>query len=325
MPIEGSDSVDKIFFTYRIPAEGMLLLKNYEVTGNTQDRFLTGPEIVKGAKDASALITLLSDKIDSQIIAALPKLKVIANYAVGFNNIDIQAARDRNITVTNTPGVLTDATADLAMALLLATSRRIVEGDKFVREHRFEGWKPNLLTGPSLKGKNLGIIGLGRIGKALAHRARAFGLNVVYHNRKPLLKSEEEELGVKQLSLQELLRNSDFLSIHVPLTSETHHLLNEKKLSLLKPEAIVINTSRGAVIDEKALIKALREKKIAGAGLDVYEEEPAVPRELIELPNVVLLPHLGSATNEARREMAIMVGRNVAAVLEGKEPPNRVV
>lgn len=325
MPIEGSDSVDKIFFTYRIPAEGMLLLKNYEVTGNTQDRFLTGPEIVKGAKDASALITLLSDKIDSQIIAALPKLKVIANYAVGFNNIDIQAARDRNITVTNTPGVLTDATADLAMALLLATSRRIVEGDKFVREHRFEGWKPNLLTGPSLMGKNLGIIGLGRIGKALAHRARAFGLNVVYHNRKPLLKSEEEELGVKQLSLQELLRNSDFLSIHVPLTSETHHLLNEKKLSLLKPEAIVINTSRGAVIDEKALIKALREKKIAGAGLDVYEEEPAVPRELIELPNVVLLPHLGSATNEARREMAIMVGRNVAAVLEGKEPPNRVV
>jgi len=227
--------------------------------------------------------------------------------------------------VTNTPGALTDATADLTMALLLATSRRIVEGDRLVRERKFEGWKPGLLKGPALKGKILGIIGMGRIGKTVASRAHAFGMNIVYYNRKPLLQSEEEELCVKHVSLEELLKSSDFISLHVPLMGETYHLLNEKRLSLIKPESIIINTSRGAVIDEKALIKALKDGKLAGAGLDVYEEEPFVPQELIDLPNVVLLPHLGSATNEARREMAIMVGRNVAAVLEGKEPPNLVI
>lgn len=317
--------MDKIFYTYRIPDEGMLLLKNYEISGNNEDRFLSKEEIIKGARDASALISLLSDRIDSEVISSLPKLKVIANYAVGYNNIDIEEARKRGIRVTNTPGALTDATADLTMALLLATSRRIVEGDRLVRERKFEGWKPGLLKGPALKGKILGIIGMGRIGKAVASRAKAFGMNILYHNRKPLLQSEEEELCVKHVSLEELLKSSDFISLHVPLMGETYHLLNEKRLSLLKPEAIIINTSRGAVIDEKALIKALKDGKIAGAGLDVYEEEPFVPQELIDLPNVVLLPHLGSATNEARREMAIMVGRNVAAVLEGKEPPNLVI
>ncbi len=317
--------MDKIFYTYRIPDEGMLLLKNYEISGNNEDRFLSKEEIIKGARDASALISLLSDRIDSEVISSLPKLKVIANYAVGYNNIDIEEARRRGIRVTNTPGALTDATADLTMALLLATSRRIVEGDRLVRERKFEGWKPGLLKGPALKGKILGIIGMGRIGKAVASRAKAFGMNILYHNRKPLLQSEEEELCVKHVSLEELLKSSDFISLHVPLMGETYHLLNEKRLSLLKPEAIIINTSRGAVIDEKALIKALKDGKIAGAGLDVYEEEPFVPQELIDLPNVVLLPHLGSATNEARREMAIMVGRNVAAVLEGKEPPNPVI
>lgn len=317
--------MDKIFYTYRIPDEGMLLLKNYEISGNNEDRFLSKEEIIKGARDASALISLLSDRIDSEVISSLPKLKVIANYAVGYNNIDIEEAKRRKIRVTNTPGALTDATADLTMALLLATSRRIVEGDRLVREHKFEGWKPGLLKGPALKGKILGIIGMGRIGKAVAGRAKAFGMNILYHNRKPLLQSEEEELCVKHVSLEELLKSSDFISLHVPLMGETYHLLNEKRLSLLKPEAIIINTSRGAVIDEKALIKALKDGKLAGAGLDVYEEEPFVPQELIDLPNVVLLPHLGSATNEARREMAIMVGRNVAAVLEGKEPPNPVI
>lgn len=317
--------MDKIFYTYRIPDEGMLLLKNYEISGNNEDRFLSKEEIIKGARDASALISLLSDRIDSEVISSLPKLKVIANYAVGYNNIDIEEARKRGIRVTNTPGALTDATADLTMALLLATSRRIVEGDRLVRERKFEGWKPGLLKGPALKGKILGIIGMGRIGKTVASRAQAFGMNIVYHNRKPLLQSEEEELCVKHVSLEELLKSSDFISLHVPLMGETYHLLNEKRLSLIKPESIIINTSRGAVIDEKALIKALKDGKLAGAGLDVYEEEPFVPQELIDLPNVVLLPHLGSATNEARREMAIMVGRNVAAVLEGKEPPNPVI
>jgi len=256
---------------------------------------------------------------------SLPRLKVIANYAVGFNNIDIETARQRGVRVTNTPGVLTDATADLAFGLILATSRRIVESDRFVREHRFNGWKPDLFTGPSLADKNLGIVGLGRIGKAVAIRAKAFGMKVVYHNRKPMLPEEEEALGVRHMSLEDLLRISDFLSLHVPLTAETRHMLNEKRISMMKREAIIINTARGALIDEEYLIKALRDGRIAAAGLDVYEEEPFISQELLDLPNVVLLPHVGSATHEARRAMSIMVGRNVAAVLEGKEPPNVVV
>ena len=317
--------MDKVFFTYKIPDEGLLLLKGYDIYGNTEDRFLKKEEIIREGKDASALITLLSDKIDSEVISSLPKLKVIANYAVGYNNIDIEEARKRGVRVTNTPEVLTDATADLTMALILATSRRIVEGDSFIRERKFVGWKPDLLTGPSLSGKNLGIIGLGRIGKAVAKRARVFGMNVFYFNRKPLLSQEEERLNVRHMSLEELLKSSDFLSLHAPLTKETYHLLNEKRLSLMKPGAILVNTARGEIIDESALIKALKTGRLAAAGLDVYEEEPYVPQELIELNNVVLLPHIGSATSEARKEMAIIVGRNVAAVLEGKEPPNPVV
>jgi len=270
-------------------------------------------------------VTLLSDKIDAEVFESLPKLKVIANYAVGYNNIDIDEARKRGIRVTNTPEVLTDATADLTLSLMLAVSRRIVEADRFVREHRFVGWKPDLFTGPSLSGKTLGIIGLGRIGKAVAERAKAFGMNIVYCNRKPLLPSEEEKFNVRYLSLEELLRSSDFISLHVPLTRETYHLLNEKRLSMIKTGAVLINTARGPIVNEAALIESLRSGRLAAAGLDVYEEEPEVPQELIDLGNVVLLPHIGSATKEARTEMAIMVGRNVAAVLEGKEPPNPVV
>ncbi|MDD3680026.1 D-glycerate dehydrogenase [Mesotoga sp.] len=317
--------MDKIFFTYKIPDEGMLLLKRFDVEVNTEDRFLQKEEIIQKAKDAAGLVTLLSDKIDAEVFESLPKLKVIANYAVGYNNIDIDEARKRGIRVTNTPEVLTDATADLTLSLMLAVSRRIVEADRFVREHRFVGWKPDLFTGPSLSGKTLGIIGLGRIGKAVAERAKAFGMNIVYCNRKPLLPSEEEKFNVRYLSLEELLRSSDFISLHVPLTRETYHLLNEKRLSMIKTGAVLINTARGPIVNEAALIESLRSGRLAAAGLDVYEEEPEVPQELIDLGNVVLLPHIGSATKEARTEMAIMVGRNVAAVLEGKEPPNPVV
>jgi len=303
----------------------MLLLKRFDVEVNTEDRFLQKEEIIQKAKDAAGLVTLLSDKIDAEVFESLPKLKVIANYAVGYNNIDIDEARKRGIRVTNTPEVLTDATADLTLSLMLAVSRRIVEADRFVREHRFVGWKPDLFTGPSLSGKTLGIIGLGRIGKAVAERAKAFGMNIVYCNRKPLLPSEEEKFNVRYLSLEELLRSSDFISLHVPLTRETYHLLNEKRLSMIKTGAVLINTARGPIVNEAALIESLRSGRLAAAGLDVYEEEPEVPQELIDLGNVVLLPHIGSATKEARTEMAIMVGRNVAAVLEGKEPPNPVV
>ena len=317
--------MQKICVTYKLPEEGLRLLRRYELKVNAQDRFLNRSELIDFAEEAHALVTLLSDQIDREVIGRLENLKIIANYAVGFNNIDIVAAKERGIVVSNTPGVLTEATADLTMALILATTRRLVEGDRFVRRGLFDGWKPELLLGVSLKDRILGIIGLGRIGKAVVQRAKAFGMKVVYHNRMPASKKEEKALSVEYRSLEDLLKVSDVVSVHVPLTKESRHLIGSSKLKLMKPTAVLINTSRGAVIDEQALIQFLSEKRIFAAGLDVLENEPEIPRALRELDNVVLLPHLGSATRETRMEMALMVARNVIAVLNGKRPPNRVV
>jgi glyoxylate reductase len=317
--------VQKISVTYKLPEEGLRLLRRYDLKVNAEDRFLSKPELIDFAYNADALITLLSDQIDREVIERLENLKVIANYAVGFNNIDIVAAKERGVVVTNTPGVLTEATADLTMALILATTRRLVEGDRFVRRGLFDGWKPELLLGVSLKDRVLGIIGLGRIGKAVVQRAKAFGMKVVYHNRMPASKKEEKALSVEYKSLEDLLKLSDVVSVHVPLTKETRHLIGSSRLKLMKPTGVLINTSRGAVIDEQALIQFLRERRIFAAGLDVFENEPEIPYALRELDNVVLLPHLGSATRETRMEMALMVARNVIAVLNGKRPPNRVV
>lgn len=317
--------MQKVCVTYKLPEEGLRLLRRYELKVNAQDRFLNRSELIDFAEEAHALVTLLSDQIDREVIGRLENLKIIANYAVGFNNIDIVAAKERGIVVSNTPGVLTEATADLTMALILATTRRLVEGDRFVRRGLFDGWKPELLLGVSLKDRILGIIGLGRIGKAVVQRAKAFGMKVVYHNRMPASKKEEKALSVEYRSLEDLLKVSDVVSVHVPLTKESRHLIGSSKLKLMKPTAVLINTSRGAVIDEQALIQFLSEKRIFAAGLDVFENEPEIPRALRELDNVVLLPHLGSATRETRVEMAIMVARNVTAVLNGKRAPNRVV
>ena len=317
--------MQKVCVTYKLPEEGLRLLRRYELKVNAQDRFLNRSELIDFAEEAHALVTLLSDQIDREVIGRLENLKIIANYAVGFNNIDIVAAKERGIVVSNTPGVLTEATADLTMALILATTRRLVEGDRFVRRGLFDGWKPELLLGVSLKDRILGIIGLGRIGKAVVQRAKAFGMKVVYHNRMPASKKEEKALSVEYRSLEDLLKVSDVVSVHVPLTKESRHLIGSSKLKLMKPTAVLINTSRGAVIDEQALIQFLSEKRIFAAGLDVFENEPEIPRALRELDNVVLLPHLGSATRETRVEMAIMVARNVIAVLNGKRAPNRVV
>jgi len=316
----------KVFVTYKIPEVGLkLLCERYEVEVNLEDRFLSSEEITRRANDADALVTLLADRIDRHVIETLQRVKIIANYAVGFDNIDIEAAKEKGIVVTNTPGVLTDATADLAIALLLAVTRRIVEADEFVREGKFTSWKPELFLGPSLQGKQLGIVGLGRIGTAVAIRAKAFGMRVVYYKKRRLSEEEENRLGVSYMDLDELLSSSDFISLHVPFTSETHHLIDEKRINMMKPTAVLINTARGAVVDEKALMEALIDRRIWGAGLDVYEFEPRVPEKLKALDNVVLLPHIGSATVETREKMAIMVAENVIAVLEGKEPPNRVV
>lgn len=316
----------KVFVTYKIPDAGLTMLRSrYDVEVNTEERFLSKEEIAQRAKDADAVVTLLADRIDKEVISQFEKVKVIANYAVGYDNIDIEAAKEKGIVVTNTPGVLTDATADLTIALLLAVVRRVVEADRFVRKGLFEGWKPELLLGFSLQGKQLGVVGLGRIGKAVALRAKAFGTRVVYYKRHRLDKEEEKKLEISFMELDELVSTSDFISLHVPLTPETHHLIDRRRIGMMKPTAVLINTARGAVVDEKALVEALKERHIWGAGFDVYEFEPHVPEDLLELDNVVLLPHIGSATIETREKMSVMVAENVIAVLEGREPPNRVV
>ncbi len=270
------------------------------------------------------LITLLSDKIDSEILKASKNLKVVANYAVGFNNIDINYAKENGIIVTNTPKVLTDATADIAILLMLMVTRRAIEADSFVREEKFEGWKPDLFTGPSLAGKTIGILGLGRIGRAVAKRAKAFGMNILYHKRNHLLENEEDLLGVSFADFDLIVEKSDIISIHLPYTENNHHLINEEVFDKMKPNSVLINTSRGAIVDEKALVKALKNKKLFGAGLDVYENEPKVEKELLSMKNVVLFPHIGSATIEAREKMAEMVINNCLKVLNNEKPKNPV-
>jgi len=268
-------------------------------------------ELLRRLPGAVGLMTMPTDRVDGEVLDAAP-LRVVANHAVGVDNIDLDAARSRGVVITNTPGVLTEATADLAMALILAAARRVVEADRFVRAGRFRGWRPTMLRGLELHGARLGIVGYGRIGRAVAARAGAFGMEVVHTGRG------------SGLPLDELLATSDVVSLHCPLTDQTHHLVGEDQLRAMKPTAVLVNTARGPVVDEGALARALRERWIAAAGLDVFEAEPEVHPELLELDNVVLLPHLGSATWRARRRMARTAARNLVAVLGGQEPPDRV-
>jgi len=314
----------KIFITRKIPEEGLdLLRKEHEIEVNPHDRVLNKKEIIDGLKGKDGLICLLTDQIDAEIINSEPKLKMIANYAVGFNNIDIKAANARKIPVSNTPDVLTNATAEMAWALLFSVSRRIVESDKFSREGKFKGWGPMLMLGQDISGKTLGLVGAGRIGTAFALKSKGFDMKVLYYNRSNN-DTLENELKAKKVDLDTLLKESDFVSIHVPLVPETHHLISEKQFKMMKKTAILINTSRGPVIDEKALIKALNEKWIFGAGLDVYENEPIIPVELKKLDNVILMPHSASATFSSRSGMAIMAAKNMIAGLKGERPPNCV-
>ena len=314
----------KIFITRKIPEEGFeLLRKEHKIEVNPHDRVLTKKEIIDGLRGKDGLICLLTDQIDAEIINSEPKLKMIANYAVGFNNIDIKAANARKIPVSNTPDVLTNATAEMAWALLFSASRRIVESDKFSREGKFKGWGPMLMLGQDISGKTLGLVGAGRIGTAFALKSKGFDMKVLYYNRSNN-DTLENELKAKKVDLDTLLKESDFVSIHVPLVPETHHLISEKQLKMMKKTAILINTSRGPVIDEKALIKALNEKWIFGAGLDVYENEPIIPVELKKLDNVILMPHSASATFSSRSGMAIMAAKNMIAGLKGERPPNCV-
>jgi len=312
----------KIFVTRKIPEPGLAVLKKeFTLEVNPEDRVLSKEEIIKGIKGKDGLLCLLTDPIDKEVIDAEPGLKMIASYAVGYDNIDIAAATKRRIPVSNTPGVLTETTAELAWALLFTVARRIVEGDTFTREGKFTGWAPMLLLGQDVSHKTLGVIGTGRIGTAFALKSQGFHMNVLYSDEQ---RNEhlEQQLGATKVSLQKLLKESDFISIHVPLTKGTFHLIDEKELRMMKKTAILINTARGPIINEKALVKALSEQWIFGAGLDVYEKEPALSPEFKQLKNVILQPHTGSGTIETRTKMALMAAENLRIGLQGGIPPN---
>jgi glyoxylate reductase len=266
-----------------------------------------------------AALTLLHDRVDEELFAAAgPGLRCVANVAVGYDNIDLEAAARHGVAVTNTPGVLDDATADLTMALILAATRRVAEGDRLIRSGRPWSWGMHFMLGSSLQGKLLGIVGLGGIGRRVAERARAFGMDIAYHSRRP--SPAAPQLDAEQMSLEQLLAEADVLSLHCPLTPETHHLIGAAELEAMKPSAVLINAARGPVVDEQAVARALRAGSIAAAGLDVYEHEPRVERGLLELDNVVLVPHLGSATVETRTAMAELAARNAISVLRGQGP-----
>jgi len=316
-----------VFVTREVPKGGLDILRTApdieRLDINLEDRVLSRQELLARVKGRDGVLSLLTDKIDAEVMDAARGCKVFANFAVGFDNIDIRAATERGILVTNTPGVLTDATADLAWALLFAVARRIVEADRFTREGKFKGWGPMMFLGGDVTGRTLGIVGAGRIGAAVARRSVGFKMTVLYHDPRPN-PDMERETGARRVDLDTLLRESDFVSIHTLLNEETRHLIGKRELELMKPTAYLINTSRGPVIDENALVEALRTKRIAGAGLDVYEEEPKLAPGLAELDNAVLLPHIASATFWTRTRMAEMAATNLLAALRGQRPPNLV-
>ena len=279
--------------------------------------------IRQAADGCVGIVSQLMDPIRDTVLSSTG-LKCVSNVAVGFDNIDIPAATARKVMVTNTPGVLDDATADFAFTLIMTTARRVVEADNFTRSGQFRGWAIDMMLGQDVFGTTLGIVGIGRIGRGVAHRAKGFNMRVLYYDPMPLPREAEEQLGATLVDLNRLIAESDFISVHVPLTQETHHLLSTAQFNAMKRNAILVNTSRGPVVDEAALVEALNGRKLAGAGLDVYEREPAVHPGLLQLPNVVLAPHIASATIRTRSEMSAMAARNMATAVRGGRPPNLV-
>ena len=313
----------KVLVTARLPEEILsMIAREHQIEAYGQDPPMDRRDLLAGVRGKEGLLCTITDRIDEEVLERAPDLKIIANNGVGFDHIDVAAATRRGIPVTNTPGVLTDATADLAFALILATARRIVEGDRMIREGGFKYWAPLHFLGSSVSGKTLGIVGFGRIGKAVAKRAAGFDMNVIYCGRSRLEPALEKELNVSFLPFKDLLREADFVSLHVPLGAHTRHLIGSRELEMMKPSACLINTARGPVVDERALVEALRKGRIRAAGLDVYENEPALSPGLTDLENAVLLPHVGSATIETRTRMALMAAENLLAGLKGEQPPN---
>ena len=320
----------KIYVTRMVPQSGIEALKSkgYEVAVNPEDRVLTKEELIGALKGQNydALYCLLTDKVDSEVMDAFgPQLKIIANMAVGFDNIDLVSAKTKNIMITNTPEVLTETVAEHTFALMLALAHRIPEADRFTKAGRFKGWEPLLFLGTDLSKKTLGIVGLGRIGSRVAyHAVKGFEMKVLYYDIKQNQEFEGEFGAIYKSDLNDLLGRADFVSLHVPLLESTRHLINEARLKIMKPTAYLINTSRGAVIDEKALTMALKNKIIRGAALDVFENEPKLTPGLTKLDNVILTPHIASATEETRSKMAELASQNIIEALEGRIPPNLV-
>jgi glyoxylate reductase len=314
-----------VLISRQLPEPAVQLARSRaEIDAYAKDAPMPRAELLERLTGKQGLICVISEVIDEALLATRPGLRVVSNVAVGFNNVDVAACTRRGIVVTNTPDVLTDTTADFAWTLLMATARRLVEADRYTREGRFRQWEYMLLQGGDVHGKTLGVVGFGRIGRAMARRALGFGMRVIYQDAVAADPATERELNATRADLATLLRESDFVTLHTPLIPETRHLINADSLRTMKKTAYLINASRGPVVDEAALVQALTEGRIAGAGLDVFEEEPAVHPGLIGLPNVVLAPHIASASHETRLKMATLAVENCLAVLEGKTPPTPV-
>ncbi|MFW6150057.1 MAG: 2-hydroxyacid dehydrogenase [Chloroflexota bacterium] len=317
----------RVLVTYRhIPAKGLIdeLRQAHETVVNPGDGYFDRSELKRHIADVDAVVCLPNEPIDAELLDAAPRLKVIANYAVGYNNIDVHHATTRGVMVTNTPGVVTDATADMAWALLMGLARHLRGADMFTRSGNWTVWRPEAFIASDITGATLGIVGFGRIGQAVAKRAACFDMRVLYHDVRRPGPDVEQRYRAEYVGLDTLLREADFVTLHVLLDRSTYHIINAERLSLMKPSAYLINASRGPVVDEPALVQALREKIIAGAGLDVYENEPQLTPGLAELDNVLLMPHLGANSNRTRDMMARITVNNIAAALAGKRPPNLV-
>ena len=317
----------KVVVTGKIPAGGLARLKaEHDVLAWESDQAISRTELLQMVAGADAIVSLLTEKIDAELLAAAgPQLKSVSNVAVGYNNIDVPACQEAGVLVTNTPGVLTEATADIAMALILMSTRRLGEGERVIRAQDPWQWGMFYMLGMGLQGRQLGIVGMGQIGIATARRAKAFGMNIAYTRRSPLEVDVAKDLDAKFMSMDELIESSDVLSLHCPYSPATHHLISENQLARMKSTAYLVNTARGPIVDEQALVDALKAGQIAGVGLDVFEHEPKVNPGLLELDNAVLIPHLGSATVETRAAMADIAATNALAILAGQTAPNLVI
>jgi glyoxylate reductase len=315
-------SKPRVFVSRVIPDAGLSLLQaHFQCEIWPHDRPPTREELITACAGKDALVCLLTEKVDADVLRAMPSVKIVANVAVGYDNLDVAAGTAAGVVMTNTPGVLDDTTADLAFALMLATARRLAEADRLTRTGTWGGWGIMQLMGHDVHHATLGIVGFGRIGRGVARRARGFEMNVIYADDYPPPPEVERELSARRVALDELLRSADFVTLHTPLTPQTRHLINAASLATMKRSACLINTSRGPVVEEAALVQALRDGTIAGAGLDVYEYEPKISAELLSLPNTVLLPHIGSASYATRDKMAVMAANNVIAFFKGEKPP----